>query len=161
MCTAPSCYSRSEPGWPPAPPLHREASLLLPASRTHTSASCTSCSPFRLTPPSALALHAVRRCHMHHLHTDSLTPFSCSRSKTKSEPLLSSGGNDPFCGSFNIVVHSQELDNAYPCWQKAQNIPVPSKRALSCLSQSHPHLPSILTLALLTFPQPGCTSPFP
>ena len=98
-CSAASCSSRSEPGRPPAPPLHRQAGLLPPAPRTHTSSSPSSCSPSRLRPPPTLALHADRHCQMHHLHTDSQTPFSCSRAKTESEPPSSSDGNDRFCGS--------------------------------------------------------------
>lgn len=156
-----SCSSRSEPGRPPAPPLHRLAGLLPPAACTHRSSNRSSCSPSALQSPPTLALHADRHCHMYHLHTIYSAPLSSSRAKRESELFSSSDGNDGICGSFGILVHAQALHNACQSWQKDPDKPIPPTQAVSCLPPSHPHLPFILTLPLHTFHQPGSTLRFP
>lgn len=53
------------------------------------------------------------------------------------------------------------IGHPLPLLEKAQNIPIPPREALSCLPLGHLHLPFFLTLPLHSSPQPGSTLPFP
>ena len=77
-----------------------------------------------------------RHYQIYHVHTDSLTPFSCSRAKMESELLSSSDVNYCFCGLFNILVHAQECHNACGAGKKLWTYLFPKTSSLQSPSKS-------------------------